>query len=86
MSDAKYSIGTWDRERQAYTPQRGLSVPAFGLTIRQLKQAIRDLRRLGYSAHRRRDSDGTYDDNDGDVIIERTDEKHWKEVMRGWRR
>jgi len=86
MAEPKYSIGTWDTFRQAYTPQRGLSVPSFNCTLAQLRIAIRELRRIGYSCHRRRDGEGTYDDNDWAVIIERTDGKPWRDVMREWRR
>lgn len=81
-----YSVSTWDTERQAYTPQRGLTVPSFNITLAQLRQAIRDLRRLGYSAHRFRDSDGNYDHNDWSVLIERTDGQCWKAIMRQWKR
>jgi len=81
-----YSVGTWDAYWQRYTPQRGLTVPSFNITRSQLRVAIRDLRRLGYSAHRRRDSDGEHSDNDVSVLIERTDGAHWKEIMKGWKR
>jgi len=81
-----YSVGTWDAERQDYTPQRGLSVPAFNITLQQLRQALRELRSLGYTCHRRRDSSGSYDDNDWAVLVERTDGRHWKSIRRGWDR
>lgn len=87
MSDvALYSVGTWDYDKQAYTPQRGLTVPSFNITLAQLRQAVRDLRKLGYSAHRFRDSDGDYDDNDWTVLIERTDGRCWKEIRKDWKR
>jgi hypothetical protein len=82
-----YSVGTWDTDRQAFTPQRGLSVPSFNITRRQLLVALRELRRkFGYSAHRVRDSDGSYENNDPWVLVERTDGKHWKEIRKGWDR
>lgn len=81
-----YSVGTWDTFRQAYTPQSGLSVPSFNMTGRQLLQAVRELRRIGYSLHRRRDADGDYEDNDPMVLIERTDGLHWKKIRRSWDR
>ena len=81
-----YSVGTWDIDKQAYTPQRGLTVPAFNMTWRQLVIAVRELRKMGFEAHRRRDSDGSYDDNDPNVLIERTDGRYWKEIRRDWRR
>jgi hypothetical protein len=88
MTDATplYSIGTWDTQKQAYTPQRGLSVPSFNITIEQLRIAMKELRSMDYSCHRRRDADGSYDDNDWSVLIERTDGIHWKEIRRGWDR
>lgn len=81
-----YSIGTWDTKKQAYTPQRGLSVPSFNITRGQLRQAMKELRELGYSVHRYRAADGTHDDNDWCVLIERTDGRHWKEIRKNWKR
>jgi len=86
MIGALYSVGTWSPDQQSYTPQRGLTVPSFNITLAQLRQAIRDLRRLGYEAHRFRDADGSHDDNDWAVLIERTDGKCWKQIMRAWKR
>ena len=86
MSEPFYSIGTWNTFRQAFTPQRGLSVPSFNITRSQLRQAMKELRRMGYSVHRYRDQDGTHEDNDPFVLIERTDGKHWKEIRKGWKR
>lgn len=87
MSEALYSVGTYDWERSAYTPQRGLTVPSFNITLTQLRHAIRDLRELGYTAHRKRNPGGdSHDDNDHDVLIERTDGMCWKEIMRNWKR
>jgi hypothetical protein len=81
-----YSVGTWDTDKQSYTPQRGLTVPSFNLTWNQLVVAVRELKQLGYSAHRRRLPNGSHDDNDWTVLIERTDGKHWKKIMKSWRR
>lgn len=86
MSEPLYSVGTWDTDRQAFTPQPGLSVPSFNIPLQQLRQAIRDLRTLGYSAHRFRDADGSHEDNDAYVAIDRTDGKPWREIMKGWKR
>jgi hypothetical protein len=83
---ALYSIGTWDERKQAYTPQRGLSVPSFNITRAQLRIAMKELRAMCYSVHRFRAADGTYDDNDWCVLIERTDGKHWKQIMKDWQR
>lgn len=81
-----YSVATWDSQRAAYTPQRGLSVPSFNITLRQLRLALRELRRMGYSCHRFRDPDGDHWDTDTEVLIERTDGRHWKEIRRDWDR
>jgi hypothetical protein len=81
-----YSVGTWDMERQAYTPQRGLSVPSFNITLAQLRQAVRELKRMGYGSYRLRGPDGSHDTNDPAVLIERTDGKCWKNIMREWKR
>lgn len=84
VSEPRYSVATWDTNKQAYTPQRGLSVPSFNISRTQLRVALKELRRIGYQAHRKRDSDGSYDNNDSNVLVERTDGMHWKEIMRGW--
>lgn len=78
-----YSIGTWDIDKQAYTPQ---TVPAYNMTLAQLRQAVRDLRSEGYTAHRIRDSDGDYEDNDTNVLIERTDGASVLSIRRNWKR
>jgi len=77
-----YSVGTWDPHKQAYTPQRGLSVPSFNITQAQLRVALKELRGMGYAAHRRRDADGSHDDNDFFVLVERTDGMCWKEIRK----
>ena len=43
MAEPLYSVGTWDGEKQSYTPDR-LSVPAFNITLAQLRQSLRELR------------------------------------------
>jgi hypothetical protein len=72
-------------ESQAYTPQAGIA-KSFNLTLAELRHAIRELRRLGYSLDRRRDSDGTHDDNDWMVLIERTDGAEPSEILKQWER
>lgn len=83
---ALYSVGTWDYDEQAYTPQRGLTVPSFNITRAQLRVALRELKWMGYSAHRRRDHRGDYDDNDWSVLVERTDGKPESEIRKQWER
>jgi hypothetical protein len=41
---------------------------------------------MGYSVHRRRGTDGTHDNNDWCVLIERTDGKPEAEILKGWER
>lgn len=81
---ARYSIGTWDTNEQAFTPQIG--VPAFNLTLYQLRQSMRMLRDRHYSCHRYRDADGSHDDNDTSVLIERTDGMSEAEILESWKR
>jgi hypothetical protein len=67
-----YTLTTWDAELEDYTPQEGLDVPSVNVTIHQLRRAIRELRRRGYSANYARSANsGRY--GDPSVLIERTD-------------
>jgi hypothetical protein len=86
MSEPLYSIGTWDMDLQAYTPQNG--VPAFNLTRGQLRESIKMLRSLKYkyTVHRFRDADGSHEDNDWSVLIERTDGKSEEQILKDWER
>jgi len=68
-----YSIGTWDMDLQAYTPQKGLTVPCINVPLPTMRQVVRELRQMGYSCHRIRSSDGSHEMNDWSVLIERTD-------------
>ncbi len=70
-----YSVGTWDTDAQAYTPQEGLTVPSQNVPRVGLFEVLRQLRGMGYSAHRRRDARGNHDHNDSYVLVERTDGK-----------
>lgn len=79
-----YSVGTWDTDEQAYTPQVG--VPAFNLTLAELRRSMRLLRQGGYQVHRKRAADGTHDNNDPQVLIERTDGKSEAEILKQWER
>lgn len=80
-----YSIGTWDSDEQAYTPQVGTE-PCVNVSWRRMLSVLRLLRRMGYSAHRRRDADGCHDDNDWCVLVERTDGMTGEQVLEAWRR
>jgi hypothetical protein len=86
--DARYSIGTWDGELQAYTPQCDCKTPWLNVDIHGLRAHLWELRRLplGYSAHRIRDPDGDHWDNDTSVLVERTDGMSEREVFERWER
>ena len=78
MNTPLYSIGTWDTDLQAYTPQIGVTVPCLNVPLATMREVLRQLRRMGYSCHRRRTSAGgewSHDDNDWSVLVERTDGK-----------
>lgn len=84
MIAPRYSVGTWDTDLQAYTPQIG--VPAFNLSIHELRRSINLLRQCGYSCHRKRSADGSYDDNDHAVLVERTDGMSEADILESWKR
>lgn len=85
-AQALYSIGTWDSGAQAYTPQVGVTGPSINIQLGELRRRMRELRRMHYSAHRRRDANGCRDDNDWAVLIERTDGRSEAEILEGWKR
>ncbi len=68
-----YSVRTWDMDEQAFTPQVGLSQPWHGLSMWQLKQALKELKAMGYECHRYRDENGGHECNDTSVLVERED-------------
>ncbi len=80
-----YSVGTWDMDEQAFTPQEGL-LRSINITRGELRQRLHALRTMGYTAHRRRCTDGTYDDNDLWVFVERTDDRPEAEILKSWKR
>lgn len=83
MSDARYAVGTWDMDEQAFTPQRGAG-RWHNLTRWQLKRALVRLRTLGFAAYRQRYSDG----HDGDpcVLVERTNGRTREQILEDWKR
>lgn len=86
MSTALYSIGTWDANAEAYTPQDGLSVASLNVPLPVLRAALRELRnRFGYGAWRMRGDDGDHD-SDWAVLVERTDGMPEAEIMEQWKR
>lgn len=73
MTAPLYSVGTWDTDLQAYTPQEGLSCESQNVPLWGLREVLRQLRTMGYSAHRYRDPSGDHSSNDYAVLVERTD-------------
>ena len=84
MSDPLYSVGTWDSDCQAYTPQIGVA-DSINITLAQLRRALKRLRALGYNADRVRLPDGEHD-SDPMVLVERTDGKSERDIMEDWKR
>jgi len=85
-SDAMYSVGVWDSEKQAYVPHESIGEASINILLGQLKSTLKRLRKIGYSAHRRRSVAGDYDDNDWLVLVERTDGRDIKEILENWKR
>lgn len=81
-----YSVGTWDTNKQAYTPQRGGR--CINISLRQLRAVLKRLRAIGYTAHRfgPKDDMGYREHNDSEVIIERTDGRSRKLILADWER
>jgi hypothetical protein len=80
-----YSVGTWDCDSQAFTPQAGLLGPSINITKQELRRRLKELRRLGYPCDRVRWPDGSRD-SDPYVLVERTDGADEKEVLESWKR
>lgn len=66
-----YSVATMDGD--GYTPQAGLSVPSFNITLYQLRIAIRELREMGYGCHRVGNARDGHEDFSPCTAIMRTD-------------
>lgn len=86
MKPSLYSIGTWDTDACGYTPQVGLSLHPLNVPWTGLLQICRELCRMGYSCHYRRDPDGSHTDNDPTVLIERTDGESEAVILKQWER
>lgn len=83
---AKYSVGTYDYERTAYTPQRGAG-RSINISLRQLRRVLKRLRRMGYGAWRVGNTrDESTRDSDPDVLVERTDGMTKDEILKRWDR
>jgi hypothetical protein len=63
-----FRVLTWDRDKQEYTPQVGVS--CHGLTWSGLRAALKELRRMSYGAWRVRCADGSHD-SDPEVLVEK---------------
>lgn len=69
----RYRIRTWDQDRECYTPQIGL--PEYVDGFAGLRNAIRELRRMLYTAHRTGNSRDGHD-SDSYVLIEAAHASH----------
>jgi hypothetical protein len=87
-----YSIGTWDSELQAYTPQAGMRNPSINVPWRGMLAALRELRREhGYDASRGRFPmlPGQIEHerwSDWTVLVERTDGAPEAQILKRWER
>lgn len=80
----RYSIGTYDYDLSAYTPQIGAG-RSINVSLKQLRRVLKKLRTMGYSAHRvGNDRDGR--DSDPDVLVERTDGMTKAAILKRWDR
>ena len=70
-TDKLYNVLTWDAELQDWTPQAGLSSESQRVDIHGVRRVLRELQACGYSCHRVRGRDGSYD-SDPSVLVERT--------------
>jgi hypothetical protein len=61
-----YSIGTYNVEEKAFTPQQGMTVDWANITLPRLRTAMRELQGMGYSCHRTQ-----HGDSDLAAMIER---------------
>lgn len=79
-----YSIGTWDTDAQAFTPQIDTE-PCINVPWQRMLQVLRLLRDMGYSAYRTRHANGERD-SDPFTLVERTDGMDEKEILARWER
>lgn len=79
-----YSVGTWCVVRNAFTVQDGLSVPSLNVPLWTVRQVLRELRLMGYTAHRFGGRDAWPYDSDPMVVVERTDGQQEVEILRKW--
>lgn len=83
---ARYSVGTYDYNTGAYTPQRGAGM-SINISLWQLKRVLKRLRTMGYGAWRvGNTNDGNSRDSDPDVLVARTDGLTRKEILKQWER
>jgi len=71
MPKRKYRVLTWDIDQQKFTPQKGVRSGPY--TLFGLRKAIKKLRALGYSAHRKFSPDHYSGYSDPCVSVERID-------------
>jgi hypothetical protein len=68
---SRFTIRTWDPDRQLFTHHEGLRT-SVNLTCSQLKESIRELRSQGYTCHRLGNIYDGHADNDPSVLIEKS--------------
>lgn len=85
-SAPRYSIGTWDSEQQAYTPQTDDLNRWINVDWQGLLRALRELKNeWGEDPYRVRFADGSRD-SDWRTLVERTDGKTLPEILEQWQR
>lgn len=84
MPKPKYSVGTWDADKQAYTPQAGIR-RSINISLRELRRVLKQLRRMGFSAHRCGNKEDGHD-SDWTVLVERTDGEKRDAILKRWAR
>ncbi len=78
-----YSIGTWDSDREYFSPHPYMTTPWLNVDIHGLRRHLKELKSKGYSCHRVRHNDSTVD-SDPSVLVERTDGSSEASVRNCW--
>ncbi len=84
MKSPLYSIGTWDVDEHSYRPHPGMR--CINITRKQLVKVMRRLQKCGYTCHRYGNTRSDDRDSDTAVMIERTDGKKRKSILKDWKR
>lgn len=78
-----YSIGTWDSDRECFSPHPHMKTPWLNVNIHGLRRHLKELKTKGYSCHRLRHNDNTVD-SDPAVLVERTDGSSEASIRNSW--